>query len=461
MNRRNSVVIEALEPRELLSNTPLALKRVAIAGGYELRIGGSYLNDQISVTPVSTGLLCKNGTWQAIMYGSFKSIVVRAGDGADKITIASTITARAALYGGPGNDTLIGGSGHDRLYGEAGNDALMGGAGNDTLVGIGGGSDVLAGNGDTDSFWCDVAITDKINDATSGEIVAGNVHRVSSFYGIAKAISSAAVKLYKPSLELTGGSLVDPGMDTGLTYKNFATYPLFADAGPSRNDVCQGYVGDCWYLSVLSAMAYENPNSIRQSVVELGDGTYAVQFTRNNGDDLFVRVDADLPVDSGGELNYAWFGAQNSIWVAIMEKAYACFRDAEITSPSTYVATYSNLDGGWMDEAFGDLGYHANCVWTATNATSLIDEIQAELNAGKAVTLAVDNPASGTPLIGDHAYTVIRVQADADGNVTLLLRNPWGIDGVSQSDGHDDGYVTVTAAQAFASWSGLISANVG
>jgi hypothetical protein len=245
-----------------------------------------------------------------------------------------------------------------------------------------------------------------------------------------------------------------------MTYKNFATYPLFADAGPSRNDVCQGYVGDCWYLSVLSAMADKNPNSIRQSVVELGDGTYAVQFTRNNGADVFVRVDADLPVDTGGELNYAWFGDQNSIWVAIMEKAYACFRDSEATDPRWYVATYSNLDGGWMDEAFGDMGYDATCVWDATDAADLMAKIQTQVSAGKAVTLAIDKVAAGARLIGDHAYSVIAVETDADGNTSLLLRNPWGIDGVSTGDGHDDGYVTVTAAQAFASWSGLISARV-
>ena len=456
--RRTPVVFEGLERREMLSNSPLGLKKVWYNGGYELRIGGTYLNDQISVAPTKTGLLIKNGTWQAQVAGTFKSIVVRSVGGADKITIAGTLTVRAALYGGEGNDTLIGGAGADRLYGEAGNDALMGGGGDDVLVTIGGGTDVLAGNLGNDSFWCDTATTEKINDASSAEVLTGNVHRVGSFRGVRAPGKGGVVRTYTPSLELTGGNLVDPKVATGVTYKNFSTNPLFGDAGPSRDDATQGYVGDCWYLATLSAIADVNPNAIRQRIVELGDGTYAVQFTKNDGSKAYVRVDGDLPVGSWGGTFYAALGSQDSIWAAVMEKAYACFRASE--GATSYVSTYENLDGGWMDEAFSDLGYKSTAVWSATDGTALLNQIKTQVDAGKAVTLATETAAGGAPVIASHAYSVVAVDTDDTGSATLLLRNPWGVDGAG-SDGANDGYVRLTAAQAYACWWGVMTANVG
>ena len=103
-----------------------------------------------------------------------------------------------------------------------------------------------------------------------------------------------------------------------MAYKNFATNPLFSDGGPSEDDIQQGYVGDCWYLSSLSSVAKVNPDRIRQSVVDLGDGTFAVQFFRN-GQAVFERVDADFATWYG-QMAYANTGKGGSLWVAVMER---------------------------------------------------------------------------------------------------------------------------------------------
>jgi hypothetical protein len=136
-----------------------------------------------------------------------------------------------------------------------------------------------------------------------------------------------------------------------------------------------------------------------------------------------------------------------------MEKAYACYRDGGL-------ASYSDLDGGWMDEAFSDLGFDSTQIWDADNGDDLLGRIADELNAGKAVTLAIYQPMNNCPCIGSHAYTVASVDTDSQGNKTLVLRNPWGIDGAGH-DGLDDGYVRLTPLQAFTSFWGVISANVG
>jgi hypothetical protein len=132
-----------------------------------------------------------------------------------------------------------------------------------------------------------------------------------------------------------------------------------------------------------------------------------------------------------------------------MEKAYACFRFGSL-------ASYMDLDGGWMSEAFDALGYTSHAIWRADNAQDLLSQMADELQQGKAVTVAILNPARNSPLIGSHAYDVVSADTTAG---TLVLRNPWGIDGVG-NDGHDDGYVTVTADQMYASYWGVISANV-
>ena len=104
-----------------------------------------------------------------------------------------------------------------------------------------------------------------------------------------------------------------------------------------RRDVEQGGVGDCYYLSVLSSVAKTNPTVIRESVVDLGDGTYWVQFTRRRQQRVRpCRWRARRP----GNFNYCLtqLGAQESMWVAMMEKAYALFRTGAGTNQSIEAA---------------------------------------------------------------------------------------------------------------------------
>ena len=256
----------------------------------------------------------------------------------------------------------------------------------------------------------------------------------------------------RAGLDLVGEDLPDPGVDdASVTFRNFSSRPLFASDGPSQDDISQGAVGDCWYLATLAATAKTDPTAIRRMVIELGDGTYAVRFAAAGNMPVYVRVDGDLPVTSWGAMQYAGLGHEGSVWAPIMEKAFACFRYGGL-------ANYADLDGGWMDEAFG-AGLYGRAIWESDDGEDLLSKISAELDEGKAVTVAIFEPSRGSPLVGSHAYTVEAVETDAQGQRTLVLRNPWGIDGVG-NDGNDDGYVHVTPTQAYLSYWGVISANV-
>ena len=449
---------------------------VGYLGGSQLKIAGTPGNDVINVDLAENGVTIRSGTgWAETFAGSYNSLVIEGGAGNDTITVNAFVGLDAVLFGGAGNDKLFGGAGDDHLYGGQGTNALSGGEGDDVLVSIGvGTNDLLAGEGGRDSFWIDSGPGEKVMDVSAEESAIGGLHRVEKFQAEmvksnsatnistsknkkkAKALSKAAKKAAAAELaaarELLGQNLVDPAISgNAKEYRNFAGRPLFADGGPIADDIRQGQVGDCYYLSVLASVAQTKPERIREMVVDLGDGTYAVQF-KKAGNTVVVRVDADLPVTSWGELAYSNFGRQGSLWVAIAEKAFTFVRGN--------VASYKSLDAGWMDESYRAMGLGSKDVYSTEGPQALMNLIRKELEAGKSVTYAVGTPRSGAPLVSYHAYTVTSVTTDEAGEVVaLVLRNPWGIDGAGE-DGANDAYVTLSPKQALDSLLGVVSAAV-
>jgi hypothetical protein len=427
--------MQGLEPRLLMAAVPTTLSTASTSLGTQLRIIGTNGNDSISISRTTSGLLIKNSTgWSTIWAGTATVIRMDGLAGNDKLSVSSNLYTPVALHGGLGNDTLIGGSGHDRLYGGAGTDVASGGAGNDLISSIGDSlADKSTGGSGLDSFWIDSASTETVTDLSSAESSAGALHRVKSFSGgVSTTLSS--IKLSDPALTSSASS-----------YANFSTRPLFSKYGPKVEDVTQGQLGDCYLLASLASVAKVNPELIRQTIADLGDGTYAVQFmvgtTRT-----FVRVDADLPVNSSSQVAYAQLGQQSSLWVAIMEKAYAFFRSTS--------ASYASIEGGYMGDVYDDMGLANDSIFSASSGQSLLQQLKDALAAGEAVTFGTKSTiTSGIPVVGGHAYLVDQVTVDSTGGVTgLRLKNPWGVDGAGNDGNTADGYVTLTTSQAMSAF---------
>jgi len=253
------------------------------------------------------------------------------------------------VWGDAGDDVVSGGDGNDAVYGGDGTDWMYGDAGTDTLVSLGGGSDHLNGGaGLLDSFWADPIPTDTIYDASAYETSHDAVHRVGSFASFKHKTAGGSVFTYTPTKNLYGQDIPDP-VKTNETLTGFADFsdcPLFNNGYASTDDIDQAGGGsdpaDCWYMAPLSAAAMKNANFIRQRIVELGDGTYAMRFWQN-GVERFMRMDADLPANGSGNPLYAGYGGGNSIWVAMMEKGLAMFRN--VRPPN---------DGGTPNDASDD-----------------------------------------------------------------------------------------------------------
>ena len=276
-----------------------------------------------------------------------------------------------------------------------------------TVDAIDGAMDTVT-NADTSAqIWADST------DSVSG---SGFKHSVANFAGgVSKAL---------------GVSLANPS-DSGSTVKeNLSLW----GTGPTASDVNQGEVGDCYFLSSLAAFAGQNPQKLEQSAVDLGDGTYAVEFF-TNGTPSFVRMSNYLPAGGFEGLDYAHPGTNNTMWAAIMEKAFAYFR--------TGANTYASTNSGWMGEVYSDLNVGSvNFFPSSYTESAFYNMLLSDMNGGKEVTVGTTNAPN---LVSDHAYTLISVSIDGSGATHYTVRNPWGVSGDSMEN--SGGYATLTFAQ--------------
>jgi hypothetical protein len=345
----------------------------------------------------------------------------------------------AVAYGDAGSDTFHAGYGGDHLYGgSAGNNHLFGGAGKDLLVGggnnnvlvsIGGGVDHLSSSSPTDNLWYDSS--DLLDNVTPAQQAGGYVHRVSAFYSYSYNGGSGQTPV---SLQLRGQNLADPlpGLPD-VQETNFKNLPLFGRQGPQITDIEQGDIGDCYFLSELGAMVKIDPGSIGRLVVDLGDGTYAVNFHNALGKSVFVRVDADLWTYPDGSLVFAGLGQQDSLWVPIVEKAWAFYRDQLGNYNSI---ANGNAPGVPLAAALNVINVPVNPTASYTDGVAYLTAIQTALSQGLAVTFGAPvNFNDNTPETmtthrrGQHIYVVESVLTDTQGTPTgIQLYNPWGFE---------------------------------
>jgi hypothetical protein len=262
-------------------------------------------------------------------------------------------------------------------------------------------------------------------DSTDDFFGLGTVNSVNSFAGgVSKAL---------------GASLPNPS-DGGPTKNVYAS--LFG-ADPVPGDVNQGNAGDCYFLASLAAFAEQRPNALLDSAVDMGDGTYVVEFQTRSGNE-FVRVNNDFSIGTRrGGFNFAYPGANNTIWAMVMEKAFCYFRPP----PSGTVAnSYASIGAGTPSEVYQDLGLGVvpGFPLAGVSESGFFAQVSSALSSGGVVTLST--PQSSIPdLVSDHSYTLISATQNAAGYTTYVVRNPWGFSGKPIENSL--GYATLTFQQ--------------
>lgn len=374
---------------------------------YEVRAVSGVL---VSPDSGAAGATTPNGTSNVLITSRYGSeLVVTSTGGVDRVSITESGSLITININGQDffENALPAGL---FVYDRAGGDTITIDASvavRTTLATLGAGVSTIISSCASVSAWIDAA------DSMSG---AGLVHRITSFAG---GVSMAF-----------GASLANP-KDAGTTKK--ITKSLWG-AAPEAGDVNQGGVGDCYFLASLAAFAEEDDSVLLRSAVDLGDGTYAVEY-RKAGSPVYVRVSNAMPVDGYGRLRYARPGANDTMWAMVMEKAFAYFR--------TGANTYASISGGWMGEVYSIVGVSSSNFGLNTGEGAFFDLMQSRLSLYKAVTLATSTRPS--LLVGNHAYTLVNVWKDDSGATHYVVRNPWGVSGTHAEN--SGGYATLTFAQ--------------
>jgi len=402
----------------LAAGQSIQTRLVASDAGLHLLVLGTDGDDAITMSRSAEGLKLSTQEGSCWFGADIAFLSVYGFDGNDVIRLDHTLGVQARFYGGSGSDQIYK-AGPAEAY-------LFGQAGDDFLVSLSGAGDIIAGGEGYDSFWADG--TDVVQDAGEYE-KANSLHLIDKFYQ--PWTNNPASALYVQTTP-AGESLEDP--TTSYSYQNFVSAPLFAD-GPQYNDIAQGMLGDCYLLATISSLVQANPAFIKQVVAPLGDGTYVVRFFQN-GKPVYLRIDADLPMYSSRYLAYAQPSLTGEIWVSLIEKAYAYFR---------YGAnSYGSLNGGWMAQVHEHLtGNMAMSYSTNLGSSTLLNLLAGGIAAGKTVTVGSRYWASG-PIVPLHAYMVQAVNVQTS---TVMVYNPWGIDGRSADANPCDGLISLSASQ--------------
>ncbi|KAK9169580.1 hypothetical protein Syun_001720 [Stephania yunnanensis] len=199
---------------------------------------------------------------------------------------------------------------------------------------------------------------------------------------------------------------------------------LFAGAA-NPSDVCQGRLGDCWFLSAVAVLTEVSQISKVIITPEYNDeGIYTVCFCIQ-GEWVPVVVDDWIPCETLGKPAFATSRKGNELWVSILEKAYAKLH-----------GSYEALEGGLVQDALVDLTGGAGEEIDIRSAEAQLDLASGRLWSQllrfkqEGFLLGAGSPSgsdvhiSSSGIVQGHAYSLLQVR-EVDGHKLVQIRNPW------------------------------------
>ncbi|XP_074140836.1 calpain-14 [Sminthopsis crassicaudata] len=202
--------------------------------------------------------------------------------------------------------------------------------------------------------------------------------------------------------------------------------PVFYSTKAGRLGLCQGVVGNCWFLAALEALTFHGDilNQVvplNQSFTKKYAGIFLFQFW-HFGEWIPVVIDDRLPVNEAGHLVFVSSTYKNLFWAALLEKAYAKLS-----------GSYEDLQTGHVSEAFVDFTGGVTATIQLAKAPSDLWDILTRVAAKRALigcqTHSGKERILNNGLVDSHAYTVTGIRKVTCHNrpeYLVRLRNPWG-----------------------------------
>ncbi len=280
-------------------------------------------------------------------------------------------------------------------------------------------------------------------------------------------------------------------------------------------DIAQGQFGNCYFLAAVGATFGPQSNDagnqtssiVNNMIIDNGDGSYTVRFYNEEAgipSAEYVTVDRQVvtftleasqktyPTENKwtpeqqqgyvGQLYGATPGINNNdpqnsnqgaIWMPLLERAYA-----------QWYQDVKNKDNGYdaigngagiltvLTEISGkNAEYYAPEKLTSMEPQQIFDLIKNALDKSQFINLGTSGATdangndivaqkSGNLIVGGHAYSVTNVGTTADGKPSIIVRNPWGIDGKNGAKrGEDDGFIELSVDE-FKAWFNQIAITV-
>ncbi|KAI3614142.1 hypothetical protein WG66_010711 [Moniliophthora roreri] len=230
--------------------------------------------------------------------------------------------------------------------------------------------------------------------------------------------------------------------------------PQFFVDGADSNDIVQGAIGDCWFVSALATLS--TAEALLEQCCPARDeevGVYGFIFFRDKAwetviidDYLYTSIpkfeelkaserelyhnDKQLYNNSarknGKGLYFGKSATDEETWVPLIEKAYAKLHGC-----------YYALSGGYSNEGVEDLTggistyvavrdiFDTDRFWSEELLKANIDRLFGCSYKSLDGTRSGDDDIKINGLIGGHAYSVLRA-VEHKGKRFVVIRNPWG-----------------------------------
>ncbi|XP_052247024.1 calpain-B-like isoform X2 [Dreissena polymorpha] len=202
--------------------------------------------------------------------------------------------------------------------------------------------------------------------------------------------------------------------------------------GATRDDIRQGKLGDCWFLSSCAAVIHQRPALMSKVMLKnqplYGDGYQGMVCFRfwRFGMWIDVYIDDRLPTVSG-KLIYASCTNPSEFWVSLIEKAYAKLHGSyEAIEQGQTMDALVDLTGG-LAQRYEIQGKDPNLYRQIMRASAS----KAFITCSKKGTMQGDDVIVNLDpngLVAGHAYTIteIRKVTHKRGEDKLVrIMNPW------------------------------------